>query len=57
MAALAQPKLEVLEAVMQGKTVKTVALANADVPGDVCCSHCWHELQQQNCAGNSPGLG
>lgn len=40
MAALAQPKLEVLKAAMQGKTVKTVALANADVPGDVCCSHC-----------------
>lgn len=33
-------ELEVLEAVMQRKSVKTVALANTDVPGDVCCSHC-----------------
>lgn len=33
-------ELEVLEEVMQRKAVKTVALANTDLPGGVCCSHC-----------------
>lgn len=49
-------ELEVLGAVMQSKTVQTVALANTDVPGDACCSHCWQELQSR-AAGNSPGWG
>lgn len=33
-------ELEVLGAVMQSKTVQTVALVHRDVPGEVCCSHC-----------------
>lgn len=37
-----------------GKTVKTVTLANTDVPGgNVCCSYCCHKLHQCRYVGKS----